>query len=78
MRRVFARLWKSRSQQFHVAFAEAFECIAFTAARWVDRRTERLFQDADAVPASLFLWHLAEEAQYSRSCPYPQSSKSLR
>ena len=66
MRRVFAWLWRTRSSAFHIAFAAAFETVAFTAARWVDVRIDRLFGDTDDVPASLFLWHLAEEAEHKR------------
>ena len=66
MRAVFAWLWKRRSREFSVAFAAAFETVAFTASRWVDSRADRLFRGAEAVPASLFLWHLAEEAEHKR------------
>lgn len=66
MRSVFGWLWKRRSREFSLAFAAAFETVAFTSARWVDTRAERLFRDADPVPASLFLWHLAEEAEHKR------------
>ena len=52
------------SEHFNVAFAAGFEAVAFAAARWVDPRVDRLFADAEPQPSSLFLWHLAEEAEH--------------
>ncbi len=49
---------------FRVAYAAAFESVAFAAARWVDPRVDRLFLGADREPTHLFLWHLAEEAEH--------------
>lgn len=66
MRATFGWLWKRRSREFSLAFAAAFETVAFTSARWVDSRAESLFRDAEPVPAALFLWHLAEEAEHKR------------
>ncbi|MEZ5343868.1 MAG: metal-dependent hydrolase [Acidimicrobiales bacterium] len=53
-----------RDSSFNVAFAAGFETVAFAAARWVDKRANDLFIGADEVPAALFLWHLAEEAEH--------------
>jgi uncharacterized protein len=52
------------STAFRVAYAAAFESVAFAAARWVDPRVDRLFLGADREPSHLFLWHLAEEAEH--------------
>ncbi|NLD77765.1 MAG: metal-dependent hydrolase [Acidimicrobiales bacterium] len=59
---VFAKL-RRRSPRFGLAFAAGFECIAFIAARWVDRR-QSLLRDADPTATTLFLWHLAEEVEH--------------
>ena len=59
---VFAFL-RRRSNRFGLAFAAGFECIAFTAARWVDRRA-RLLRDGDPTAVTLFMWHLAEEVEH--------------
>jgi predicted metal-dependent hydrolase len=66
--RAFARTFaflRRRSTRFGLAFAAAFETIAFVSARWVDRR-QRLLADADPTAATLFLWHLAEEVEHKR------------
>ena len=60
--RVFAWL-RRRSARFGLAFAAAFETIAFVAARWVDGH-QRLLRDAEPAAATLFLWHLAEEVEH--------------
>lgn len=60
----FARLGR-RSTRFGLAFAAAFETIAFVSARWVDRN-QRLLRGADPTAATLFLWHLAEEVEHKR------------
>ena len=53
-----------RSSRFGLAYAAGFETLAFTVARWVDRRSSTLFRGADPVPTTLFLWHLAEEVEH--------------
>ncbi len=55
----FGRL-RRRSGRFGLAFAAAFETVAFVAARWVDQHPG-LLRDADPTASTLFLWHLAEE-----------------
>jgi predicted metal-dependent hydrolase len=62
--RTFAAL-RRRGTRFGLAFAAAFETIAFVSARWVDRR-QRLLADADPVATTMFLWHLAEEVEHKR------------
>ncbi|CAN5820165.1 metal-dependent hydrolase [soil metagenome] len=59
---VFAWL-RRRSDRFGLAFAAGFETIAFTGARWGDRR-QGLLRDAEPTAATLFLWHLAEEVEH--------------
>jgi predicted metal-dependent hydrolase len=63
-RTTYSWLGRTRSQRFNVAFAAGSECIAFAMARWVDRRVDDLFDGADPVATTLFLWHLAEEAEH--------------
>lgn len=59
---VFTRL-RRRSTRFGLAFAAAFETIAFVSARWIDRH-QALLRDAEPTAATLFLWHLAEEVEH--------------
>lgn len=59
---LFGKL-RGRSTRFGLAFAAAFEAIAFVSARWVDDH-QRLLRDADPTAATLFLWHLAEEVEH--------------
>ncbi len=53
-----------RSDDFGLAFAAAFEVIAFCAARWAESGLRRYFSGADERSATLFLWHLAEEVEH--------------
>jgi predicted metal-dependent hydrolase len=53
-----------RSHRLALGYAAGFEALAFVAARWVDRRAADLFRGAEPVPATLFLWHLAEEVEH--------------
>lgn len=64
MRRTYGWLCRTRSQRFNLAFAAASETIAFVLARWTEDHMGELFVDADPVPATLFLWHLAEEVEH--------------
>lgn len=58
--------WLSRrgSTSFHLAFAAGSETIAFAIARWTEAHFRVLFDDADEVVSTLFLWHLAEEVEH--------------
>jgi uncharacterized protein len=47
-----------------LAYAAGAEAVAFFTARWVDRRRHALLADAEGVAASMFVWHLAEEAEH--------------
>jgi len=60
----FSRLGR-RSTRFGLAFAAAFETIAFIAARWVDKR-QSLLREADPTATTMFLWHLAEEVEHKQ------------
>lgn len=62
--KAFAAL-RRRGPRFGLAFAAAFETIAFVAARWVDRN-QRLLRGAEPTAATMFLWHLAEEVEHKR------------
>ncbi len=53
-----------RSLTFRLAFAAGFETVAYAGARWTDDRLHRLFDDAEPVASTLFLWHLAEEIEH--------------
>jgi len=61
--RIFAALGR-RSPAFGLAFAAAFEIVAFCAARWAEAGLRRYFTGADERSATLFLWHLAEEIEH--------------
>ena len=58
--------WLSRhgSAKFHLAFAAGSETIAFAIARWTEAHFRVLFDGADDVVGTLFLWHLAEEVEH--------------
>ncbi|MEZ5165870.1 MAG: metal-dependent hydrolase [Acidimicrobiales bacterium] len=50
--------------KFATAYAVGFEATAFAAARWMDAHRHELFRGADPEPATLVLWHLAEEVEH--------------
>lgn len=58
--------WLSRrgSVRFNVAFAAGSETAAFSLARWSEAHLRELFDGADPVVRTLFLWHLAEEVEH--------------
>lgn len=58
------RLLERRSLLFNLGFVAALETIAYSAARWAARYRRELFDGADDIPATLFLWHLAEEVEH--------------
>jgi predicted metal-dependent hydrolase len=64
VRRTYGWLERRGSTRFNVAFAAGSETIAFGIARWIDRHVDALFDAADPVVASLYLWHLAEEVEH--------------
>jgi uncharacterized protein len=64
MNATFSVLRRRSSPAFAQAFATGFETMAFGGARWVDSHLGWLFGEADPVPSSLMLWHLAEEVEH--------------
>ncbi len=62
-KKMFAML-KGRSPAFGLAYAAAFEVIAFCSARWAEAGLRSYFGGAEERAASLFLWHLAEEIEH--------------
>jgi predicted metal-dependent hydrolase len=60
---IFDRL-RHRSEAFGLAFAAAFEIVAFCSARWAEAGLRRYFTGADEQSSTLFLWHLAEEIEH--------------
>jgi len=64
MKWLYQRLETSRSLEFSCAFAASSETMAYSAARWAANHRAELFREAHEVPASLFLWHLAEEVEH--------------
>lgn len=60
--------WVSRrSRKFRVAFAAGGETISYGVARWTEANVAELMDRAEPVPATLFLWHLAEEVEHKAS-----------
>lgn len=64
MRRVYTWLGRTRSPEFNLAFAAGSETVAFALARWTEANMRTIFDGADEVVATLFLWHLAEEVEH--------------
>jgi predicted metal-dependent hydrolase len=62
--RAYGGLGRRRDERYNLAFAAGSETIAYSLARWTERHLGPLFDDADPVPATLFLWHLAEEVEH--------------
>lgn len=60
---IFAKLGQ-RSTAFGIAFAAAFEIVAFCSARWAEAGLRKYFTGADETAATMFLWHLAEEIEH--------------
>ncbi len=56
-------VWR-RSPRFRVAYAAAGETISYGVARWTEAHLGELMDRADPVPATLYLWHLAEEVEH--------------
>ncbi len=67
--RTYGWLDRTRSLEFNLAFAAGSETIAFALARWTEDHLGTMFDGADPVPATLYLWHLAEEVEH-KSCAY--------
>ena len=56
-------VWR-RSPRFRVAYAAGGETISYGVARWTEAHLGEIMDRADPVPATLFLWHLAEEIEH--------------
>ena len=52
---------------FNLAVVTVSETMAYSAARWAAAHRRELFDRADPVAATLFLWHLAEEVEHKAS-----------
>jgi len=65
--RAYGALERRGSPGFNLAVVAASETMAYSAARWADRHRRELFDRADPVAATLFLWHLAEEVEHKSS-----------
>lgn len=57
-------LSRHAGREFAIAYAAGFEATAFAAARWMDAHRHELFRGADEIPATMILWHLAEEVEH--------------
>ncbi len=57
-------LTRRMGRRFAISYAAGFEATAFAAARWMDSNRHELFLGADPEPATLVLWHLAEEVEH--------------
>ena len=57
-------LQRRAGRKFAIAYAAGFEATAFAAARWMDAHRHELFRGADETPATMILWHLAEEVEH--------------
>jgi predicted metal-dependent hydrolase len=64
MKRCADWVWNKHSHRFSLAFASGGEIMSFLLARWVDKHAGSLLRGAEPVPATLFLWHLAEEVEH--------------
>ncbi len=64
MRRTYARLGRTRSLRFSLAYAAASETIAYSLARWTSDHLAEFLRGADPAATDLFLWHLAEEVEH--------------
>ena len=62
--RSYRFLERRAGDRFAIAYAAGFEATAFAAARWMDAHRHELFRGADTEPATLILWHLAEEVEH--------------
>jgi predicted metal-dependent hydrolase len=60
----FLGMTRRLSPRFNVAVVAAAESAAFGIARWIDLHVDELFDQADPVVSTLFLWHLAEEIEH--------------
>lgn len=64
MEKTMTWVWNKRSRRFSMAFVAGGETIAYAIARWTERHMGELFDGAEPVSTTLFLWHLAEEVEH--------------
>lgn len=64
MGRTYGWFSRTRSLRYNLAFAAGSETIAYALARWSEKHADTLFDGADPVATTLFLWHLAEEIEH--------------
>ncbi len=67
LRSAYGALERRSSQRFNLAVVAVSETMAYSAARWADGHRRELFDRADPVVSTLFLWHLAEEVEHKAS-----------
>ncbi len=61
-------VWNKRSHRFALAFSAGGETTAYGVARWAEKHMGELFDGADPVTTTLFMWHLAEEVEHKSAC----------
>jgi predicted metal-dependent hydrolase len=64
MKRGMEWIWNKRSRKFSLAYAAGGEMISYGVARWTEKHLGDLFDEADPIVTTLFLWHLAEEVEH--------------
>lgn len=64
IQRTYGWFARTRSVRFNLAFAAGSETIAYALARWTEKHLDSLFDGADPVASTLYLWHLAEEVEH--------------
>jgi len=67
LRATYGALERRSSQRFNLAVVAVSETMAYSAARWAEGHRRELFDRADPVVSTLFLWHLAEEVEHKAS-----------
>ncbi len=65
--RAYRSLERRAPLGFNLAVVAVSETMAYSAARWAAANRRELFDRADPVAATLFLWHLAEEVEHKAS-----------
>lgn len=55
---------ETRSEAFHLAYAEGFEALTMAIAQTLVEDRVRIWEGADAAPVSMILWHMVEEIEH--------------
>jgi hypothetical protein len=55
---------ETRSEAFHLAYAEGFEALTMAVAQTLVEDRVRLWGGAAAAPVSMILWHMVEEIEH--------------